>query len=183
MLIEDKKSFHIPIAPKPISVTLLNHKEIKSSDILKSTIVESPKIQSQVNVAQLAIESQKNQFVNQYKLTKESHYKNKYTSLKKAKRKGKNSSLSLNKTVIEPKNNIQYSLQLATFSNISWANKLLRKLKKQDFDAYLMQRNSKSGKQYTLVMVGRLSSKSEAKILQKKLDKIINVNSIIIKHI
>lgn len=173
IVMEDNKSFKIPKPPEPITVSFLKDKTIDNSLIEEKEIKSDGIIKAQVSNAQLTFTTQQNHLIQLSERATLKQNKS-YASLNALKKKG-----GMQKEII---NESYYSVQLATFTKDSWARQLLDRLKKEGVDAYLRHIQTKSGLQYTLVMAGRLTDKNAVKLLQKKLDSTIHVNSLIVKR-
>lgn len=75
-----------------------------------------------------------------------------------------------------------YSVQLASFSQLSNAESLVERLRQQGYKASYSKFTTKQGGEFYKVVVGQLNQKNEAQNLQKKLASSIQLNGFVIKQ-
>jgi cell division septation protein DedD len=177
---EDEKSLTMPIAPAPIKVTSISPKAEWKLPAEAIQIITDNQPAKKIKVAEVA-------FVKQQHIlgakTKQAIIEEQVAKFAQAKVNSRNKG---KKTVylekkLSTSSSSFYSLQLATFSNKIWAQRLLERLKKQGIEGYLSKRTSKNGTVFTMVMTGKINDLNEIKRLQTKLDTAIHVKSLIIK--
>ncbi len=180
MVKEDRQSFIVPTAPAPIKVALQSPKKEWKMPTEAIKIITDNKVSTKVKVAELAFSEQQYALGSKTKRAIIEEQVAGFAQIDTKKSKGHDGVLF--QSIKKESEKAYYSLQLATFSNVLWANRLLIRLKKQGVDGFLSQSQSKNGTLFTMVMVGRTPHKDEIKRLQQSLDILINVNSLIIKH-
>lgn len=178
---EDEKSLSIPAEPDPINVASIEPKEEwKLSNEAVEVIAENKQPEEKIKIAEVAFAKQQTVLSNQAKQAIVEQQFAEFTPFTaKERQKGKKNT---QKKIRPLSQKSLYSLQLATFSDSEWAERLLKKLEKQGVKAYLSERTSESGTVFTMVMTGRSSDLDEIKRLQTKLDQAVHVKSLIIKH-
>lgn len=182
MVKDDERSLRIPKPPNPIEIAVLdpNMKWTLPANAIK--IISDNKPAKKIEIAQLAFAEQQTLLSMKTKqaIIEEQVAEFAQNSAKHInKEKGKNQA-SLNSSLQDDV--LYFSLQIATFTNEQLAKQLLKKLEAQGVEGYLMPRETQSGKAYVMVRTGKMSDLAEIKQLQLKLDKVLNVHSLIIKN-
>lgn len=202
---EEKKAFHIPKRPKPIAVAEISPETQPKKALLDNkepSKVAKAKIDAKEQASVDSFVSQSmNTFADMQSITKphitiaklsneipasvvskEKKVKGPVTNKKESKLSAVKQKQKSTTVVDKSIKASVYSLQVATFSKKDFAERMIKKLKKQGFDVYSMPTTNKKGKSYTVVMVGHEKSKNKIKELQVHLKQAIKLNSLIVKH-
>ena len=183
MVKEDERSLRIPKPPKLIELAALDPKDKWTMPANAIKIITDNKPAKNIEIAQLAFSEQQSLLSSKTKqaIIEEQvagFAQNEVKKLIKAKGNKKDfPNLNL------PNDVSHFSLQLATFANEDLAKQLLKKLEAQSIEGELITRGSTSGKEFFMVRTSKMSELREIKQLQLKLDKTLNIHSLIIKNI
>lgn len=205
LIVESSKSFKIPTSPKlihfaikkPQKKWLKSMKEIvidvdKKSDkvievvqsefsVPQSKVGFKPKITHKVQIIELKTALKP-------KLIASNKNVEKSINIKLARQKGSlnqplKKQINANLNIHKSKERVnKYSLQLITFLNSRYANRMLKKIKQYGTNAHVSKISSNSTLFYTLFVNEDFTDLAKLKLLQKKLDLALNLKSLIIKQ-